>query len=134
MNQMTTRNVEDKTIEQKQKLFNMDGGCSHVEADMAKGYALLSETDSFGPVATCLVCKECADAEKKRVGEEECVCHDCKKKVKRSEGGTWKWYDFYAAQGDIPLFLCNPCFSLPNHRARVQRDNDDYDREFGSDD
>lgn len=59
------------------------------------------------------------------------VCHDCKKPFFKKDGIEWKWYDFYAAQGDEPLSICNQCRKGETHRHRVERDRVDYEEEMG---
>lgn len=134
MNWFTKSVVAGYTPAQKQKLLEQDSGCEHVEQDINLAYVLHSEKDSFGPVGTHLVCKACDDQAEEEEGNEERVCCDCKQTVKRKDGGEWRWYDFYAPQGDVPLFICNPCRSLPKHLQRVARDLADYNDEFGFDD
>lgn len=59
------------------------------------------------------------------------VCHDCKKPFFKKDGIEWKWYDFYAAEGDEPLFICNQCRKGEVHRHRVESDRIDYEEEMG---
>jgi len=51
-----------------------------------------------------------------------------------TRGFNWKWYDFYAAQGDEPLRICYACQKLAKHKTRVRRDREDYNAEFPNDD
>lgn len=53
--------------------------------------------------------------------------------VKRKDGAEWRWYDFYAPQGDEAPFICFACRALPKHLARVARDDADRRAEFGDD-
>jgi hypothetical protein len=39
----------------------------------------------------------------------------------------WRWYDFYAAQGDEPYYICSLCWELPKHQTRMS--NDRYNRQ-----
>jgi hypothetical protein len=45
-----------------------------------------------------------------------------KKQFKQKDLTTWKWYDFYAAQGDEPLLLCKECRNGERHKKRVAED------------
>lgn len=54
---------------------------------------------------------------------------------------SWRWYDFYAAQGDEPLTVCKECLVKPKHVSRVKKDRADaaaereyYSRNSGDDD
>lgn len=134
MNWFTRTNVQGFPAARVQVLLEQDGGCEHVVQDIKLAYVMHRENDSFGPVSSYVCCQACDEAIKAREGEEEHVCHDCKKTVKSKDGSFWKWYDFYAAQGDVPLFICNCCIGLPTHKARVARDKADYEAEFGDDD
>lgn len=133
MNWVTSRIVEGQSVAEKQRLLDKDGGCEHVEADVSLGYILYKEQDSFGTVGTSLCCKACADAAKEEEDNEEHTCVDCKQSVKRKDGIFWKWYDFYPAQGDEPLFVGNCCRSKATHQSRVARDKAAYDAEFNDD-
>lgn len=134
MNQFTVRNVSNFSDKQKQELVDQDTACKHVEKAVSLAYTLHSEVDSHGPVSTHVNCKECSKKAEEEVENEEHVCHDCKQSVKMKDGYHWKWYDFYAAQGDEPLFICDVCAKEPTHRQRVARDRADYEAEFGTDD
>lgn len=57
------------------------------------------------------------------------VCYDCKKPTFKKDGFEWKWYDFYAAQGDEPLFICNQCRKGEVHRHRVENDRRNAEEE-----
>lgn len=131
MNWFTRAIVSDKSAAHKQKLLDQDGGCEHVEKDINLAYALRAERDSFGPVSTWLCCKACEEAAEEAEGEVEEVCADCGKTHKAKDGIAWKWYDFYAAQGDEPLQICNECRKAEKHLERVRRDREDYEAEMG---
>jgi hypothetical protein len=60
------------------------------------------------------------------------TCGDCLKDVPAREGDTWRWYDFYAAQGDEELFLCIPCWQAPRHQQRLAADRAAEKEEFCS--
>jgi hypothetical protein len=131
MNWFTHNVIANHTTQQKQELFDADGGCEHVEQDISLAYAVRMERDGFGPVGSCVCCKECDAKADEAEDNEERVCDDCKQTVKQKDGGEWKWYDFYAAQGDTPLFICNCCRKLPKHQHRIAKDSADYNAEFG---
>lgn len=109
--------------------------CSHCSADdLTKAVGYFYEKDSFGFVFAEIVCEGCRDEGLKNEGEEKVCCHDCKGAFPKKETCEWRWYDFYAPQGDEPLVICNNCWGAPKHQARVAKDNADYTAEFGYDD
>ncbi len=134
MNWFTKDYIANTSLEHKQKMVDQDGGCEHAEADASVVAYVRYEKDSFGPVSSYACCAECD----KRADEEEDneihTCHDCKQDKPQKDGIHWKWYDFYAAQGDEPLFICNCCRKEPKHLKRVEDDRRAHDEEFGSDD
>ncbi len=97
------------------------------------------ETDSFGwePREICDVCHQAMLQEEE---EQKYTCRDCKKSFSLKEGLIlWKWYDFYAAQGDEPIPVCKDCRSGEKHTARCRKDREDMNWErnqgdFDSDD
>lgn len=131
MNWFTREVVEKQSTAAKQKLAGDDTCCTHVEKNIELAYTMHSERDSFGPVSTHVVCKECDKAIEEEEDNKECTCHDCKQTVKNKDGIEWKWYDFYAAQGDEPLFICDACRVKEPHTSRRARDQAAYDDEFG---
>ncbi|BAQ02689.1 hypothetical protein AVU38_gp161 [Ralstonia phage RSL2] len=128
-----TRGIIVGDVEHKQKLIAEDSACEHVEADVNLATVIRREMDSFGPVSSFVCCKACDEKADEEEGNEECHCADCKLTVKKKDGFEWRWYDFYAAQGDEPLFICNACKELDKHKARVARDDADRRAEFGDD-
>ena len=58
-------------------------------------------------------------------------CDDCKQARARKDTIEWRWYDFYAPQGDEPLVICTECQSKPKHVKRVAKDEADYRYEMG---
>lgn len=100
--------------------------CDHVREDYTKLYIISTEMDSFGPVCEFGMCKECHDKMKQEEADEEVVCHDCHQKVKKSDTISWRWYDFYAPQGDEPLTICKECTAKPKHVNRVKKDHAEY--------
>jgi len=131
MNWFTRLSIQDRNETQKKDLASQDSSCPHVEKDINLAYALRREMDSFGPVSSWVCCKKCDDKETEREGLETAVCHDCSKSVMKKDSFLWRWYDFYAPQGDIPLRVCNACRHAPKHIERVRRDQEDYEQEFG---
>lgn len=96
--------------------------CEHVETDSKLAYIVLAEDDSFGPVLRNVVCKACYDAHTAEEDAELHTCEDCKCTVPRALGVFWRWYDFYAPQGDEPLFVCDKCLTAPKHIERRRKD------------
>ena len=65
--------------------------------------------------------------------EEMTFCHDCKKTEKAKETIKWRWYDFYAEQGDEALVICRECWKAPRHQDRMANDRAERDEEDGYD-
>ena len=101
----------------------LDGVCDHIVVGM--GGHMVGEQDSFGPVTRFLECDDCYKAAKDVEGEELVYCGDCKKEHLKKNTIEWRWYDFYAPQGDEPLILCIECRKAPKHLARRARDEAD---------
>lgn len=99
-----------------------------------KAYGILKEDDSFGPVVRYVVCKACWEKAKQEQEEQKVHCNDCGQEKMAKDTISWKWYDFYAPQGDEPLTICTDCMVLPKHKQRVEKDNKDRRDEFGSED
>lgn len=104
--------------------------CDHLSVGMVAPY-WLGEQDSFGPVVRYGMCKECNIEHQKVSAEETEHCTDCGNEFKVSEGITWRWYDFYAPQGDEPLHICNECTKAEKHKNRIDRDIRNMESEFG---
>lgn len=134
MNQMTKEFHGNATLAKKQALVALDGGCEHAEADASTVAYVHYEKDSFGPVSSYACCEACSKKADDEENSETYVCVDCKETKPQRDGIQWKWYDFYAAQGDVPLFVCDCCRPKEAHQARVARDQRDYDEEFGVED
>lgn len=134
MNWFTSNIIAQYSVKRKQELIEQDGGCEHVEHNPELAYAVKRENDSFGVVGQYVVCQACDKKVDEEEGQVEHVCGDCKQTFKAKDGIAWKWYDFYAPQGDTPLMICNCCKVLPQHLGRVRQDQRDYDEEFGHDD
>jgi hypothetical protein len=96
--------------------------CEHVAAKTAPPYIVRCEDDSFGPVCRNVICRVCYEADQEQEDNEEVVCQDCHKRVAKKDSREWRWYDFYAAQGDEPLVICNTCWHEPAHKARRAED------------
>lgn len=114
------------------QISNVDLGdsvCEHVQHGKAQQYAVFKEDDSFGPVGRFVVCKACFEEEQAKEQERTEVCDDCKQPKRKSVCGEWRWYDFYAAQGDEPLHICDDCRQLPRHKDRVVEDRRSRDEE-----
>lgn len=114
-----------------QVLIEYNDSCVHMDENLEQPCVLSKENDSFGfeGYLMCIPCWEKAQAE---VAEELCGCRDCKKQVPRGEGIEWRWYDFYAPQGDEAMFICGDCTKLDKHLQRVAKDRRDRDIELGN--
>lgn len=109
--------------------------CKHVNKKSAatKGAGFFYERDSFGYVFVEIVCGTCREKGLREIAESMVVCADCGKEHPQKETRQWRWYDFYAPQGDEPRIVCNTCWALPQHVDRMARDKADYDNEFPND-
>ena len=97
--------------------------CPHVCAeDTSKGVGYFFERDSFGYVFTEIVCEECRVAQQKQIDESPCTCDDCKRSFPSKEVWAYKWYDFYAPQGDEPIMVCTECRGAQKHLDRLESD------------
>lgn len=106
--------------------------CEHTEKDKSLAFMVIGESDSFGPLSRVVVCEPCYN---QAIEHEENLlqpCHDCKKRFKTKELNEWKWWDFYANQGDTPLLICNECWEATTHQARLKHDREEYDYEHGN--
>lgn len=129
MNWFTKSRVGASSDAQKKSLVEEWGGCEHVSADHTKLFIVSYENDSFGREGYCL-CEECYNKGIQVEDEEKHTCSDCRSTVAKKDGVVWKWYDFYAAQGDRPLFICNNCRTQEKHINRVEKDRRDYQEEM----
>ena len=119
----------------RQEVIDGADFCDHVSAeDMCKAVGYGYESDSCGLVAAYICCQECCDAARKQEQEELVTCNDCGQRHPRKNVTAWKWYDFYAAQGDEPIEVCNGCWDQPKHQQRLKKDAQDYAEEFGVED
>lgn len=130
MNWFTKSFVANVSLSKKQALAQENDCCEHVENDNSQLAVVSYENDSFGREGYGM-CQACFDKAEEQADEELHTCNDCKSEVPLKKGVMWKWYDFYAAQGDEPLFVCDCCRSLATHQARVKRDQADRDWELG---
>lgn len=133
MNWNTTSYIAGRSPERIKKLIEQDDACEHVIADISLAYSVRAENDSFGTVGSCVCCKECDAKVDEEEDNEEHVCVDCLQTKPQKEGIQWKWYDFYPAQGDTPMFVCNCCRPKEKHQRRVANDRANYEAEFGHD-
>ena len=102
--------------------------CEHVTADWSLAVQGTAETDVWGSDIPYFCCQKCVDLQ----GEEihESPCEDCGAEVKVSEMREWRWYDFYAPQGDEPVYICKGCQLGPKHRKRIKEDSKARDAEW----
>jgi hypothetical protein len=128
MNWFTKSYVSGNSLKRKEELVTEWGGCEHVEADPSVMAVVAYENDSFGREGYCM-CEACDTAADAEEGEREVTCTDCKGTFKQKETREWRWYDFYAAQGDEPYVLCEACRKAEKHLARVRKDQADYEKE-----
>lgn len=124
MNWFTQRNIKGLSLADKQKYFNstdFGGSCDHCAADHALAHVVSYENDSFGR-ESYIMCARCYNEAVKYEQSREVVCHDCHRTVLRGDCISWRWYDFYAAQGDEPLIVCKTCSVGQKHKDRVAND------------
>lgn len=113
------------------KVSDMDDMCEHVEQDPTLAAFYSQENDSFGIVGRYVMCRECRDAHYKALEEELKYCHDCLAQKPGKETRQWRWYDFYAPQGDEALTICDACWEQPKHTRRMAIDARDRAWELG---
>lgn len=130
MNWFTKSFVANVSLSKKQALAQENDCCEHVEKDNSQLAVVSYENDSFGREGYGK-CQACFDKAEEQADEQLHTCNDCKSEVPLNKGVMWRWYDFYAAQGDEPLFVCDCCRPLDKHQARVKRDQADRDWEQG---
>lgn len=118
------------TLTQKH-IDEADEVCEHLKVG-DQCYSI-GEQDSFGPVTRFYECAECHEKSLEEEEQELVFCNDCGKEHPRKETTEWRWYDFYAPQGDTPLTICDSCWKASKHQQRMARDAADEEREFGSD-
>ena len=137
MNWFTKNIVYSKSLQARKDLIEAWGGCEHCEEDPSKVYAVFYENDPWGREGHCL-CESCYDKAIEEEGEEILTCHDCGAEHPKKEMRIWRWYDFYAAQGDEPIIVCPKCRVAEKHIQRVRKDeadmNDELDRYYGYED
>lgn len=109
-----------------------DAACEHCENDITQAFVIAKEMDSFGPVSSHVMCKACFAIAKEEEGKEKVTCMYCKETILKSASKEWRWYDFYAAQGDEPTVLCQACYDSPRHQSRMARDRQEYEEEMAS--
>ena len=129
MNWVTSKGTADA---KKALAFDTTDMCEHVEADQSLAYALHCEDDSFGPVGRTVLCEPCDRLHRAEEAAQAVTCNDCRKTKRRDETHPWRWYDFYAPQGDEPLIICHECWGLPRHIARRERDRQEAQEEMES--
>ena len=129
MNWFTKSHVSAASLEKKKSFVDLWGGCDHVEADPSLLHIVSYENDPWGREGICL-CKECCDKADEEEANEDVICHDCKKTVKRRDTIPWRWYDFNQRQGDNPLTICTSCATQVTHLNRIQKDRNDYEAEM----
>ena len=104
--------------------------CEHLkEGDTA--YIIHEERDSFGTVSAYAECAACAEQRQNDEQERQVVCKDCLQRFRKADTSEWRWYDFYAPQGDEALVLCHGCWKAPKHVARMRKDEEDRLYEMG---
>lgn len=109
----------------KEDLIHADK-CEHVEEDMGLATKYSMESDSFGPVGIYIQCEECFEETKRQ--DRLNHCYYCNEEKETRE---WKWYDFYAPQGDEALEVCSECWDKPEHQRRIDLDIIDCREEEG---
>lgn len=113
------------------KVGERDDVCEHIEQDSALAAFYSQENDSFGIVGRYVMCRECRDEHHKALEEELVCCRDCGSYKPAKETRQWRWYDFYAPQGDEALTICDGCWKEPKHTQRMAKDERDRAWELG---
>ena len=117
---------------QKQTITEEWDHCEHLKVGDVAPY-MVGEQDSFGPVARMGMCKDCHEKHKAEQDAELVYCQDCGEQKPSKEVNEWRWYDFDQNQGDEARRVCDTCWSLDKHKARMERDAREYANEFGDD-
>lgn len=128
MNWFTSRSFAKSSNETKASFVEKHECCDHVLENPTVLYEDQMECDSFGSEHYG-VCEVCAKKAEDAYYDEEVVCDDCKQVFPRKETREWRWYDFYAPQGDEPLIVCEKCRHAEKHLTRVRRDREAYENE-----
>ncbi len=129
MNWFTKQSMTNASSKAKQDAVAEWGGCEHVEADANLVVRISYENDSFGREGYCM-CLACVEQSQKEEDEELVFCHDCKTQKPSIEVRRWRWYDFYAAQGDEPICVCKECQTKEKHIERVRQDREECEWEL----
>ncbi len=122
MNWFSRYSIMSKSFDIKKKLCYEDQCCEHCQLDPNLAVMLLKENDSFGIVSSYVVCSECLEEHDREEDEEQVFCQDCNMKYPKKNTIAWKWYDFYAPQGDEAIIVCDSCRSKEKHLDRVDRE------------
>lgn len=130
-NWFTEESLANATEEVRiKKAHNIEDECEHVQNHPEMLYVISRENDSFGIVGEYGMCQSCYRQMKENINNEKVICHDCHQTVNKGDTISWKWYDFYAPQGDEPMIICNHCRTLPKHKQRVIKDREEYEEEI----
>lgn len=105
-----------------------DDVCEHLK--VGDTCHCIGEQDSFGPVSRFYECADCRKKSRESADEVMEFCHDCGTEHPRKDMRQWRWFDFYAPQGDEPLEICNCCWEAPKHQERMLRDRQNKDAEY----
>lgn len=130
MNWFTGKFVSGLSLQKKEDLVSENDGCTHVIANANLLAYISYENDSFGREGYCM-CEECKAKSDEEEDDKDVVCCDCHLTMKVKETISWKWYDFYAPQGDEAIIVCHNCQRKDKHRERVRKDANDRDEELG---
>jgi hypothetical protein len=130
MNWFTSKDVSNVSLAKKEEYAEENDACEHVIANPGLMTSISYENDSFGREGYCM-CDECKAKSEEEESDRDVVCCDCHLTMKAKETISWKWYDFYAAQGDEAMIVCNNCQRKDKHKARVRQDALDRDEELG---
>jgi len=129
MNWFTKEYAVGMALSKKIKLIQKtDCACEHLETNPELLHVVSYECDSWGREGYAM-CKACADKAQEEVDDEEVHCQDCHQPVKKKDSIEWRWYDFYAPQGDEPRIVCHVCVNKEEHQERVRRDQIEREQE-----
>lgn len=122
----------NKVFPNLNSVTDLEDQCDHLEDNPNQPVYVTYENDSFGIVGSYAACESCKEEQRKKEQEETILgCYDCKQPTKLKDGTHWRWYDFYAAQGDVAMFICNECWNKPSHQRRMAKDKRDEEMELG---
>lgn len=102
-----------------------DDTCGHLKVG-ERAFNTVVESDTLAPSTESYhECEACYNS--RMVELTNCPC--CSRQIEVGDLREWRWYGFYAPQGDEPITLCVKCWDEPTHQRRIQRSREDMEWE-----